>query len=132
MISRRKLLVASVGAAACTVGITGPAAAFTIEPYDAAAVKKEIASGKRVVLHVYAPWCLQCRAQASILSNLATAKTYDRIAFFRVDYMGQGDIVKELGVPRSTLIAYRGGKEVARMSWGTSTESVENVLKAIL
>ena len=130
MISRRRLLVTAV--AASTMFFAGPASAFTIQPYQAAAVKKEIASGKRVVLHVYATWCLQCRAQASILAHLATVKTYDRIAIFRVDYTNQGDVVKELNVPRSTLIAYKGGKEIARMSWGTSTESVENVLKAIL
>ena len=130
MISRRTLLLAAVAASA--MAFAGPTSAFTTRPYEAGAVKKEIASGKRVVIHVYATWCLQCRAQASILAHLATDKTYDRIAIFRVDYTGQGDIVKELNVPRSTLIAYKGGKEVSRMSWGTSTESVENVLKAVL
>jgi hypothetical protein len=39
-------------------------------------------------------------------------------------------VVKDLGTPRSTLIAYNGGAEVAKMSWGTSTEAVVGVLDA--
>jgi len=30
------------------------------------------------------------------------------------------------------VIAYKGGKEVSRMSWGTTEDSVVNVLKAAL
>ena len=89
-----------------------------------------IKSGQAVVLHVYADWCLQCHAQKSILESLKTTGAYDKIAFFRVDYDSQKDIVSQLDCPRSTVIAYKGGKEVKRMSWGMSTESVEDVLKA--
>ena len=39
---------------------------------------------------------------------------------------------RKLNCPRSTLIAYKGGKEVARMSWETTRDSVLNVLKAAM
>jgi thiol-disulfide isomerase/thioredoxin len=94
-------------------------------------VDKAIASGKPVVIHVYAPWCLQCRAQETILKRLSTDATYDGIAFFRVDHDKQKDVVEALDVPRSTLIAYKGGSEVTRMSWGTSTASVVGVLDTV-
>ena len=103
---------------------------FEIQPYDAAKANAAIKAGKPVVIHVYADWCLQCHAQKSILETLAPTKTYDNIAFFRVDYDGQADVVKKLDCPRSTVIAYKGGKEVKRMSWGMTTASVEDVLKA--
>ena len=86
-------------------------------------------------MHVYAPWCLQCYAQSSILSGLENDHKYDKydgVSFFRVDYDGQKDIVAQLGCPRSTLIAYRGGKEVARMSWGVMPEDVTKILQAAL
>ena len=54
------------------------------------------------------------------------------MTFFRVDYDNQKDVVAKLDCPRSTLIAYKGGKEVARMSWGISQDSVVNVLKAAM
>ena len=75
---------------------------------------------------------LQCHAQASILDSLKSDRTYDGVSFFRVDYDKQKDVVAKLDCPRSTLIAYKGGKEVKRMSWGTSEDSVLNVLKAAM
>ena len=126
MLSRRSLLTFAL--------ILAPslAAAFEVEPYDAAKAQAAIASGKPVVLHVYASWCLQCHMQKSILENLKSAGTYDGVKFFRVDYDNQKDVVGKLDCPRSTVIAYKGGKEVKRMSWGVTQSSVENVLNAAL
>ena len=125
MRSRRLFLVSL---AALALGAATPARSFEILPYDAAAAKKAIASGKPVIVHVYAPWCLQCHAQASILDSLKADKAYDGVKFFRVDYDGQKDVVAQLGCPRSTVIAYKGGKEVSRMSWGVTQDSVVQVL----
>jgi thiol-disulfide isomerase/thioredoxin len=129
MTSRRLLLLA---AASLALGAAAPAGAFEIQPYDAAAAQKAIASGKPVIVHVYASWCLQCHAQASILDSLKADKTYDGVKFFRVDYDGQKDVVAKLNCPRSTVIAYKGGKEVSRMSWGVTEASVVDVLKTAL
>jgi thiol-disulfide isomerase/thioredoxin len=108
------------------------AQAFAIRPYDKGSAQAAIAAGGPVVVHVYAPWCLQCHLQESILDKLKSDPAYRGIAFFRVDYDGQKDAVKALNSPRSTLIAYRGGKEVARMSWGVEEDAVAGVLKASL
>ena len=67
MRSRRSFL-GLIGAAPAAFAV--PARAFEIEPYDPAAVEKAIASGKPVVVHVRAWWCLQCHAQATILDSL--------------------------------------------------------------
>jgi thioredoxin 1 len=126
----RRSFLALIGLAAAAVAC--PASAFEFAPYDPAAVEKAIASGKPVVVHVYAPWCLQCHMQASILDGLKSDPAYDHATYFRVDYDHQKDVVAKLDCPRSTLIAYKGGKEVARMSWGISQDSVVNVLKAAM
>ena len=126
MLDRRTLLAALAAfALAPSLGF-----AFEVQPYDAAKADAAIKAGKAVVLHVYADWCLQCHAQKSIFETLKTTGTYDNIAFFRVGYDDQRDIVTNLKCSRATVIAYKGGKEVKRMSWGMSTESVEEVLKA--
>ena len=109
-----------------------PAWAFEVQPYDASAAEKAIAAGKPVIFHVDAAWCVTCRAQASILASLKGDPKYDGVTFFRVDYDKQKDVVAKLNCPRSTLIAYKGGKEVDRMSWGTSRDSVLSVLKAAM
>ncbi len=126
----RRSFLALMGLASVTLAY--PAGAFEFHPYDPAAVEKAIASGKPVIVHVYASWCLQCHMQASILDKLKNDPDYDHAIYFRVDYDNQKDVVAKLNCPRSTLIAYKGGKEVARMSWGTSQELVVNVLKAAM
>jgi thioredoxin 1 len=128
MISRRSLLagMAALGAFAA------PASAFEIKPYDAKAADKAIASGRPVILHVYAPWCLQCHAQAAILDQIKSDSAYAGLTVFRVDYDNQNDVVARLKCPRSTVIAYRHGKEVKRMSWGVTEASVVEVMKAAL
>jgi thiol-disulfide isomerase/thioredoxin len=109
-----------------------PAKAAEFQPYDPAEVQKAIASGKPVVVHVYAPWCLQCHIQASYLDGLKDDPDYKNVSFFRVDYDNQKDVVKTLDCPRSTVIAYKGGKEVSRMSWGITKGAVVDVLKAAI
>lgn len=130
MTTRRSFFV--VAAAVSTLLLTPPARAVDLQPYDAASAQKAIKSGKPVVLHVYAPWCLQCRAQASILKDLPADASTGRISFFRVAYDDQKDVVAALNCPRSTIIAYKGGKEVSRMSWGTSQEDVVRTLNTAL
>lgn len=128
MTSRRTFLCLLALAAA----FSAPAEAFEIRPYDAAVAQKAIESGRPVILHVYAPWCLQCHIQASILDGLKTDPAYAKAEFFRVDYDNQKDVVAKLNCPRSTVIAYKGGKEVKRMSWGVTQDSVVDVLKAAM
>ncbi len=125
----RRSLLALLGAAPFALAF--PARAFEFRAYDKTAADKAIASGKPVIIHVYASWCLQCHIQASILDGLKADKTYDGVAFFKVDYDGQKDVVAALGCPRSTVIGYKGGKEAARMSWGVTQDSVIGVLKAV-
>jgi thiol-disulfide isomerase/thioredoxin len=129
MWSRRSFLTL-IGAAPAAFAV--PARAFEFAPYDPAAVEKAIASGKPVIVHVRAWWCLQCHAQASILDSLKSDPAYDGMSFFLVDYDKQKDVVSKLNCPRATLIAYKGGKEVKRMSWETSRDAVIGVLKAAM
>ncbi len=126
----RRMFLSLMGLAPVAWAI--PAQAFEIQPYKPAVAEKAIESGEPVIVHVYASWCLQCHAQAEILNSLRKDPAYDGLTFFRVDYDTQKDVVAKLKCPRSTLIAYKGGKEVARMSWGTTKDSVVKVLKAAM
>ena len=84
MLTRRTLLTAAAFAALPSLAV-----AFELEPYDPVKAQAAIDSGKPVVLHVYADWCLQCQAQKNVLEKLKSAPEYNAIAFFRVDYDNQ-------------------------------------------
>ncbi|WP_374545086.1 thioredoxin family protein [Rhodoblastus sp.] len=124
MTNRRLFLAALVATALVATG----ARAFVVQPYESAAAQQAIASGKPVVVEVYASWCPICQAQASVVEALKDKPAYRDITYYRVDFDAQKDVVKALNSPRATLIVYRGGKEVARQSWGATEEDVMKIL----
>lgn len=89
--------------------------------------------GKSILVEVHAPWCPTCRAQAPIVNELIKKKEYQSITVLRVDFDGQKDILKLFNVSKqSTLIAFKGTKEVARSIGDTSQSSIENLLQKTL
>lgn len=125
----RRLFLALLGVAALSAPLAITRAhAFVIQPYTEAAAQKAIASGKPVVVEVYASWCPICLAQAAAVDALKDKPAYRDITYYRVDFDGQKDVVKALNSPRATLIVYRGGKEVGRQSWGATQEDVMKIL----
>ncbi len=128
-VTRRTLALLALAAPFAALA-AGPARAAVFQPYTPAAFAAALKAGGPVYVHVYAPWCLQCRAQEGILNSLLDKPAYAKATVLRVAYDSQKDVVAELGVPRSTLIAYRGGKETGRMSWGVTQDAVEKVLNS--
>lgn len=125
-LNRRAFALAAIAA---PLALAGPAwAAATFQPYTAEAFAAATKAGGPVFVHVYAPWCLQCRAQEGILDRLMAEPRYAGATFFRVSYDQQKDVVAKLDVPRSTLIAYKGARETGRMSWGVTQDAVVKVL----
>lgn len=105
-----------------------PARAFEVQSYSKDAAHGAIASGKPVIVEVYASWCPICQAQATAVDAMKNEPAYKDLSFFRVDYDQQKDVVKMLNSPRATFIVYRGGKEIARESWGATDEDVAKML----
>lgn len=97
--------------------------AFTKEAF--AAAQK---AGKSVVVHVYAPWCPTCRAQEPILQKIEADPKFSGLTNFRVDFDGQKDALRALrATNQSTIIVFKGAKEVGR-SVGETSESAIGAL----
>jgi len=90
-------------------------------------------AGKPTLVMVHASWCPICRAQAPVISDLLKKPELSGITALRVDFDGQSDVVKSFKVTQqSTLIVFKGGKEVARSVGDTRRESVEALLRRAL
>jgi thioredoxin 1 len=88
--------------------------------------------GKSILVVVHAPWCPTCRAQAPIINELLSENEFKEINALRVDFDSQKDILKKLNVSKqSTLILFKGGKEVARSTGDTSLWNIEKLLKKL-
>ena len=90
-------------------------------------------NGKPILVVVYASWCPTCRAQAPIIDELLAENEFKSITALLVDFDAQKNILDKLNVSKqSTLIVYKGGKEVARSTGDTSFLSIEKLLQKVI
>lgn len=102
-------------------------------PFDAAKFDALNQAGKPILVAIHADWCPTCKAQEPIVSELLKAPELAKLTAFRVDFDAQKDAVKRFKTQyQSTLIVFKGGKEVGRSTGDTRKESIAALLhKAI-
>jgi thiol-disulfide isomerase/thioredoxin len=121
------LLVATIAA---TIGSALAADRF---PYEAAAFQAALDAGKPILVHVTAPWCVECKAQKPIVAALAGEPEYAGLTIFDVDFDTQKDALRRLKVQtQSTLVIFRDKIEVTRAVGITRRDAIEAVMKRAL
>ena len=99
-------------------------------PFTTKALAVAQASGKPVLVHVHADWCPNCAAQKKILAKLLKQPGLKGFQVLQVDFDTQTDVVKALGVRyQSTLIVYKGSKEMGRSTGSTDEKEIAALLK---
>jgi thioredoxin-like negative regulator of GroEL len=82
-------------------------------------------AGQPILLEVHADWCTTCRAQEPIVQALLKDPKYSGFVVFRVDFDRQKDVLRQLRVQyQSTLVVFKGNKEVARSTAATSEAAI--------
>lgn len=93
------------------------------QPFDSTAFEQAQASGKSILIDVRAPWCPTCRRQAPIIQGLQQEKP--ELLVFEVDFDSAKDALAKFRVRhQSTLIMFRGQKEVGRSTGDTDPASI--------
>jgi len=126
MFDRRFFLSAFTGVMFLGSSVPGFAseAVFTQQAFEAAQK-----AGKPILVHITAPWCPTCKAQKPILSELTAEPQFKDMAVFDVDFDSQKDVVKSFRAQsQSTLITFKGNKEVGRSVGDTNPGSIELLL----
>jgi len=89
--------------------------------------------GAPILVSIHADWCPTCRAQAPIVKKLLEQEEFKSIHALRVDFDQQKDVVKAFkAVKQSTLIVFKGGKEIDRSLGATSEQAIEAQLRKAL
>lgn len=97
---------------------------FSKADFDAA-----IKSGKTTVVDFHASWCPTCKKQEPILNEIVAMKGYDNVVAFKADYDQETDLKKSLNVSKqSTVIVFKGGKEVGRSTGATSKDELKKLI----
>lgn len=103
------------------------------EPYTQGKLDVLNKSGKPVLVFIHADWCPTCRAQDAVLEKLLPADEFKTITTLKVDFDTQQPVVKAFGVRyQSTLIVFKGGKEVARVTGETDRARIAALLRKAL
>ncbi len=98
-------------------------------PFTQAAFEAAQKAGAPILVDITAPWCPTCKAQAPILSELIAEPSFKNLQVFSVDFDSQKDALRMFNAQRqSTLIVFRGAKEVGRSVGDTSKSSIEALL----
>ncbi len=129
--NRRQLLATFAVIATLPTASLGLAA--EAKPFDQQAFDAAQAAGKPILVHVTAPWCPTCKAQAPILSKLRDEPRYKDLVSFSIDFDSQKELLRKLNVQQqSTLIVFKGKSEMGRSTGDTGAASIEGlVAKAI-
>ncbi|WP_256752885.1 thioredoxin family protein [Mesorhizobium sp. Mes31] len=127
---RRQFLMLS--AAAGMAAATGPVFADngdeTIPGFDEA-----LKAGGPMLIHVTAPWCETCQAQKPIVAALLASPDFRAMKKFDVDFDTQKEILARYRVQmQSTMIVYKGGKEIDRQTGQTDPAVIEALLREAL
>lgn len=131
MLNRRFFISALTLGAALT--LSPLASAMAPKSYSQQAFATAQAAGKPILLHITAPWCPTCKAQAPILSKLEVMPKFKNLMVFNIDFDTSKDLLRKLRVAQqSTLIMYKGSREVGRSTGDTNAASIAALLsKAI-
>lgn len=97
---------------------------FSQSEYDQA-----VKSGKSVVIDFHASWCPTCRKQEPILNEIVSMKGYENVIALKADFDKEKDLKKSLNVSKqSTVVVFKGGKEVGRSTGSTSKDELRKLI----
>ncbi len=110
-----------------------PATAAEWKAYSPEALAAAQADGKPILVDVFAAWCPTCRAQNPILVKLTKDPKYKDLLVLKADFDAQKDDLRALNVrSQSTLIVFKGDKEIDRSVGSTNELSIEGMLDKTL
>lgn len=103
------------------------------DPYTQEKLDALNKAGKPALVFIYADWCPTCRAQDKILGELLPTDEFKGITTLRVNFDAQKTVVRAFGARyQSTLIVFKNGREVSRVTAETDRERIAELLRKAL
>jgi thioredoxin 1 len=99
------------------------------KPYSKTTFDDAIKAKQTVVVDFHASWCPTCKKQEPLLNEIVSAKGYEKIVALKADYDAEKDLKNSLKVSKqSTVVVFKGGKEVARQTGTTSKDELKKLI----
>ncbi len=102
-------------------------AANAAQPFDGKLFHQAQAAGKTILIDVTAPWCPTCRQQRPIVESIE--KERPNLVVYEIDFDSAKPLLETFGVQyQSTLIVFKGSKEVARAIGATDPARIRALI----
>lgn len=110
--------------------VSATALAGPVKPFTQAEFTRLTQAGQPVVLDAWASWCPTCQAQKPVLEKLMARPEHQQVTLLRIDFDGDNRVLRQFKISQqSTLIGFRGGKEVARSLGDTSESGIDALIR---
>lgn len=119
--------------AAAAILTAAPAHAGEIRKFDRAAFQALQAKNAPTIVFVHADWCPICRAQEATINKLLSTPAYRSLTVLKIDYDTQKPLWASFGAQKqSTLIAFHGRRETARLAYDADPQKVTSLVASTL
>ena len=99
-------------------------------PFNQAQFDAMRSSGRPVAVVFHADWCPTCRAQAPVLKELAETPALKSLTLYVANFDTEKALKRSWRVTQqSTIIVFKGGKEIARSTGDTQRDRLDALLK---
>lgn len=90
---------------------------------------KTINKEASAIILIKADWCSTCITQEKLLTELSKNPRYQSVKFYMVNFDQQKNILKHYNIAnQSTVLAFKNGKETARIIAQDSINELQNLL----
>ena len=125
-------LISSLLAGVAALSLSLSALAGEI-PFNQQQFEQALAAGKPVVVDFAADWCPTCRAQKPVISAILQQPAMAPLTLFVANFDTEKALKQALRVNgQSTLVVFKGGKEVARSTGQTQPAQLQALLAKAL
>lgn len=119
--------------AAATILTSASAVAGEIRSFDRTGFQALQARNAPTIIFVHASWCPICRAQEATIKKLLVTPAYRNVTVLTIDYDSQKPVWTSFGAQKqSTLIAFHGHRETARLAYDADPQKVTALVAATL
>ena len=120
-----KIILTAALTSLASMAMAGDIKVFSQQEFD-----QLTQAGKPVVLDISAPWCPTCKQQKPIIEGLMKQPDYKDVTLLTIDFDSAKPTLKTFKVTlQSTLVAFKGDKEVGRSVGDTTPAGLEGLIK---
>jgi len=115
------------------LSLVGLAQATEKKTFSQEAFSVSQAANDSIIVYIFAPWCTTCKKQEAVIEKIIQDPRFDKVRYFVVDFDNDKETMRKLKAnTRSTILVYKGPREITRSANDTDPVSLQSLLEKAL